>query len=147
MAVPNKATVVVVLSAPGLEAMEVVRGQSRSNSWTASADNARKNAEKWIKKGLGKKPKERLLVLAQQKVNEKTARLSMLTERYGQDDAERIARGVVWIGMTHEQLRESWGAPEDVNTTITAAGKREQWVYGNGQYAYLENGRVTAIQQ
>lgn len=143
----NKATVVVALSAPGLGVMAVVHGQSWNNSWTASADNARKNAEKWIEQKFGNTPRKGLLAEVERKADEKAARLSMLTERYGQADAERIAQGVVWIGMTHEQLRESWGSPRDVNTTTTAAGKSEQWVYGDSQYVYLENGRVTAIQQ
>mgnify|MGYP000682762693 CR=1 FL=1 len=32
-----------------------------------------------------------------------------------------------------------------VNRTVTAAGTREQWVYG-GAYVYLDSGRVTAWQ-
>ncbi|GMV29539.1 MAG: hypothetical protein AMXMBFR59_16640 [Rhodanobacteraceae bacterium] len=42
------------------------------------------------------------------------------------------------------------GEPEDVNTTTTARGTREQWVYSAGKYEhaylYLDNGIVTAIQ-
>lgn len=57
------------------------------------------------------------------------------------------------IGMTAAQVRElprPWGEPEDVNTTTTVRGTREQWVYSAGKYEraylYLENGIVTAIQ-
>lgn len=57
------------------------------------------------------------------------------------------------IGMTAAQVRalpRPWGEPEDVNTTTTARGTREQWVYSAGKYEhaylYLENGIVTAIQ-
>ena len=58
-----------------------------------------------------------------------------------------VLAGQVQIGMTGEMVRSSWGKPTRVNTTNTARGTREQWVYGTGQYVYLENGRVTAIQQ
>lgn len=51
------------------------------------------------------------------------------------------------IGMTEAEVYAStWGAPQKVNTTETAAGKREQWVYDGG-YIYLNNGIVTAIQE
>ncbi len=52
------------------------------------------------------------------------------------------------IGMTEEQLLNSkWGKPEKKNTTETVYGKHEQWVYSNGNYVYLDNGIVTAIQK
>lgn len=57
------------------------------------------------------------------------------------------ARGGVSIGMTAEQVRKSnWGNPRSVNRTTGTYGVHEQWVYGDGNYIYLENGRVTAIQ-
>jgi hypothetical protein len=52
----------------------------------------------------------------------------------------------VFVGMTAEQVRFSWGAPEEINTTVLQGVKQEQWVYGDGNYIYLENGVVTAIQ-
>lgn len=51
------------------------------------------------------------------------------------------------IGMTFAQvLSSSWGKPDSVNTTITAYGSSEQWVYGYGMYVYFRNGKVSAIQ-
>lgn len=51
------------------------------------------------------------------------------------------------IGMTTAQvLASSWGEPESINTTITANGNSEQWVYGLRMYIYFRNGRVSAIQ-
>lgn len=51
------------------------------------------------------------------------------------------------IGMTEsEVLASKWGSPKKRNETITATGKREQWVYDKG-YIYFENGYVTAIQK
>jgi len=52
------------------------------------------------------------------------------------------------IGMSAEEVKKSkWGEPQRVNTTITAYGVREQWVYSGYKYIYLDNGIVTAIQQ
>lgn len=50
------------------------------------------------------------------------------------------------IGMNeYEASNTMWGRPETINRTVTRNGTREQWVYGEGRYLYLENGRVTAI--
>jgi hypothetical protein len=57
------------------------------------------------------------------------------------------ARGGVSIGMTADQVRKSnWGRPSSINRSIGAYGVHEQWIYGGGNYIYLENGRVTSIQ-
>jgi hypothetical protein len=52
------------------------------------------------------------------------------------------------IGMTPEQvIHDTYlGQPDTVNRTVTAAGAREQWVYGAGQYLYFEGGRLVAMQ-
>ena len=58
-----------------------------------------------------------------------------------------LKEGIVRIGMTARQVREcGWGVPLSVNRTITARSIREQWVYGTGQYLYIDDGRLTAIQ-
>lgn len=60
--------------------------------------------------------------------------------------AERWKEGVS-IGMTEQEvLDSSWGRPEHVNRTITAKGKDEQWVYGDGDYLYFQNGVLRTIQ-
>jgi hypothetical protein len=50
--------------------------------------------------------------------------------------------------MSREEVIEgtSWGKPKSVNRTTTGYGVREQWVYGDGNYLYFENGKLTAIQ-
>lgn len=51
------------------------------------------------------------------------------------------------ISMTADEVRSStWGAPQKINTTETANGTHEQWVYEGG-YIYFENGYVTSIQE
>lgn len=49
------------------------------------------------------------------------------------------------IGMS-AKTATNWGKPKHVNRTTTAKGNVEQWVYGDGNYLYFTNGRLTAIQ-
>lgn len=52
------------------------------------------------------------------------------------------------IGMTAEEVEKStWGKPTKINKTTYSWGTKEQWVYENYRYIYLENGKVTAIQE
>lgn len=52
------------------------------------------------------------------------------------------------IGMTADEVRNSsWGEPKKINKTTYEWGTSEQWVYSLDRYVYLENGRVTAIQE
>lgn len=72
-------------------------------------------------------------------------RKSILT-KYGEYYGSAILQGNVIIGMTSEQCREAWGHPRRINRTTTAYGVSEQWVYGY-RYLYLDNGKLTAIQE
>ena len=42
--------------------------------------------------------------------------------------------------------KSSWGKPKEIHRTTTSHGSHEQWVYGDGNYLYFDNGIVTAIQ-
>lgn len=53
--------------------------------------------------------------------------------------------GFVQEGMTAEQLKASWGAPERNNRSVGSWGVHEQWVYPSN-YVYLANGKVTSWQ-
>ena len=57
-----------------------------------------------------------------------------------------ISKGQVRIGMTDEQVRASWGSPDDVNRDVGIWGIHEQWVYPRGKYLYFENGIMTSFQ-
>jgi hypothetical protein len=49
--------------------------------------------------------------------------------------------------MTDKMARDSWGAPNDINRTVTAYGTSEQWVYDKMKtYLYFENGILTSWQ-
>lgn len=51
------------------------------------------------------------------------------------------------IGDSEYDVRlSSWGAPKKINRTKTGSMISEQWVYDNNRYIYLDNGKVTAIQ-
>jgi polyhydroxyalkanoate synthesis regulator phasin len=70
----------------------------------------------------------------------------------GGEKAGYACAGSVVTGMTKEMVKEAWGEPKDVNTTVTEYSRREQWVYGsyqysNRRYVYFEDGIVTTIQR
>lgn len=69
-----------------------------------------------------------------------------LRKKYGADIAKIMNDGKVKLGWTKKMCIESWGEPEDINTTIVKGLKHEQWVYGIGSYLYFDNGILTAIQ-
>ncbi len=51
------------------------------------------------------------------------------------------------LGMTYDEVKASlWGEPYDINRTVTQYGTHEQWVYGNGQYLYFDDGILTSFQ-
>lgn len=62
--------------------------------------------------------------------------------------AEIARRPNARIGMTTKEVvsKTNWGKPEQINRTVTADSVTEQWVYGEGEYLYFRNGRLTAIQ-
>lgn len=52
------------------------------------------------------------------------------------------------IGMTAEEVEASnWGKPQEINKTTYEWGITEQWCYPGYKYIYLEDGKVTAIQE
>lgn len=69
-----------------------------------------------------------------------------IKKKYGSYYGKLILQNKVSIGMSKEMVKESWGIPEDINRTITENCTYEQWDYGNGNYLYFENGKLTAIQ-
>jgi hypothetical protein len=56
-----------------------------------------------------------------------------------------ISERKIFIGMSDDDVRKSWGKPEKINSTISVGGKHEQWVYSD-QYLYFENGTLTSMQ-
>lgn len=62
-----------------------------------------------------------------------------------------IQRGKIWIGMESFYLMLIKGYPDDINKTVTASTKFEQWVYrsydGKATYYYFENDILTGWQE
>lgn len=59
----------------------------------------------------------------------------------------RLKERSIQIGSSRCTVVAVMGEPRDVNYLTTARAERAQMVYGLGSYVYLENGRVTAIQE
>ena len=73
---------------------------------------------------------------------------NMKKEQFETNLKKTPAKKAPFIGMTADEARSStWGSPSKVNTTKTANGTHEQWVYSTGRYIYLDNGFVTTIQE
>jgi hypothetical protein len=64
------------------------------------------------------------------------------------DPKQTKCRGVsLQIGWSDDMvLRAMKCAPDHINSTMTATGNREQWVYGGGNYLFFENGELVTIQ-
>jgi hypothetical protein len=86
---------------------------------------------------------EKEIALKQKQAQEE--RKKNLISKYGVNNAEKIMSKLIWIGMTKEMARESWGEPKDIHRTVTASSIHEQWVY-SGEYLYFENGILTSWQ-
>lgn len=67
--------------------------------------------------------------------------------KWGKRVLTAIKENKVFIGMSKEQVRASWGVPDDINRTVGPWGIHEQWIYGNnGTYLYFENDKLTSWQ-
>ena len=58
---------------------------------------------------------------------------------------DAIEHGQLVLGMNGEQVRAAWGAPQKKNISFSPGLTREQWVYGNGRYAYIYNGVLASF--
>lgn len=105
-----------------------------------------------IKEKKKKEEYERKQAEADKKDQEaKKIRLEYFTKIYGEQKAKKIVDGEVWIGMSNNEARASWGSPSEINRTETAYGVREQWVYESKDYKfkflYFEDGKLETIQR
>jgi len=62
-----------------------------------------------------------------------------------------VLENKIILGMTKQQVIESWGSPDDINETVGSWGVHEQWVYRKGNfdaaYLYFENGVLKSWQK
>ena len=84
--------------------------------------------------------------LAKEREKEEEARKSALIWLYGTEEGTAIYENKIWIGMSREQLLESWGRPWDINRTVYSWGVHEQFCYPGSRFVYVEDGEVTSWQ-
>lgn len=72
-------------------------------------------------------------------------RLRELRARFGKD-AEKILNKQIWIGMTKAMAVASIGSAQSINSSTTASGESEQWVYDT-KYLYFDNDVLTSWQE
>lgn len=82
---------------------------------------------------------------ASKKAQQKLKREQELTKTYGTKIAKDLMLGRIWIGMSSEMARLSWGRPKDINRSVGTWGVHEQWVYSSS-YLYFENDRLASYQ-
>ena len=63
---------------------------------------------------------------------------------WSEDVRDCVLRGKIKIGMTDDQIKASWGAPNDTKRHAGRWGIREQWVYGDIYYLNFENGVLSS---
>lgn len=63
-----------------------------------------------------------------------------LAHTWPDDVWKAIKSGKTFQGMTMEQVRLSLGSPVDVSRTTVGSRTHEQWVYGDGNYLYFDDG-------
>ena len=80
------------------------------------------------------------------KVVKEKERIKLMTKKYGKKWGKIVANKEIMVGMTKAMVIDSWGKPDDINRSVGSWGVYEQWVYGDGQYLYFENGKLTSWQ-
>lgn len=75
-------------------------------------------------------------------------RASLLSKYKDSELVDKLLQGYIWQGQTEEQLKDSVGAPLDIDQKILKTKKKEIWKYsptGRNRYGLkitLENGVV-----
>jgi hypothetical protein len=94
--------------------------------------------EKWIHKKMAK--------IIKDSCNNLERRTAAIKENphWPEDVKDCVLRGKIRIGMGGDEIKASWGLPQDVRRRVGSWGVREQWVYGGIYYLNLENGVLTS---
>jgi hypothetical protein len=70
-----------------------------------------------------------------------------MIKKYGSEVGKRIIQDRVWLGMTDEMARDSFGIPDKNNRTSGSWGVYEQWIYDvENIYLYFEDGILESWQ-
>ncbi len=95
------------------------------------------------KEKLAQKKKQQQINAANKKKAEE--RRKKLVEKYGERTADAIMKQEIFRGMSESALVESWGKPQEINSSVGSWGTHKQYVYW-GDYVYVENGIVESWQ-
>jgi hypothetical protein len=68
-----------------------------------------------------------------------------LIKIYGEETANKLLDGYIWIGMSKNMARVSAGKPQRINKSVGSWGVSEQWVYYD-MYLYFDNGKLSSYQ-
>ena len=69
-------------------------------------------------------------------------RLEAMVSKYGKNKGKMIASGKVWVSISFEMARDSWGAPSNIQKSLVSSGPTEKWTYPEGKYLFFKNGRL-----
>ena len=78
-----------------------------------------------------KKFQERTRKRREQEEKQQQERKKLLTSRFGEEDADKILNGDIWIDMTKERLIESWGNAQDEKEDVTKNKIKLKWYYNS----------------
>ncbi|RKY88361.1 hypothetical protein DRQ09_02965 [candidate division KSB1 bacterium] len=68
-----------------------------------------------------------------------------LSKKYNKEIVNKIMGQKIWVGMTVNMARESWGRPDKINTSVSSHGVHEEWFYKNNKtYLYFDDGKLTS---
>ena len=130
-------------SSYGIMATSVNGGESSKTYRQLLLEDLQPASEYYAEQAKKREEERARLAADKQKYQE---RLSALTKKYGKSVAQDIMGGYVRTGWSKEKCIESWGRPQSINKSTGVWGVHEQWVYGDGNYLYFENGVLTSIQ-
>lgn len=84
-----------------------------------------------------------------QKVNERIGREARQRLRRQRKVSEWIRNDQVGPGMTLDEVRDSWGAPDDIDKQYTSYGTLATWIYRvnryQSQYVFFRDGEVSSV--
>lgn len=64
------------------------------------------------------------------------------------DASSQIQASTPTVGMTASEVKKTkWGSPDKINKDTYSWGVKEQWVYYDHGYVYLEDGVVTSVSE
>ncbi len=77
--------------------------------------------------------------------NKKASAASAAAEARKARVSAAIRKNSIFVGMTPDEVKQSWGAPQKINASGGSYGTHEQWIYPNN-YVYFRDGELSSWQ-